>query len=115
MARIKRATIKKAKHKKVLKSTKGFRGAKSKLYRVAREAAMHAGQYAYAGRRLRKRDKRAEAISAISAALVGSSLKYSEFTKKLKDENIALDRKILSLIAGEDPATFEAILKKISK
>jgi len=114
MARIKRATIKKAKHKKVLQSTKGYRGTKSKLYRVAKEAALHAGQYSYAGRRLRRRDKRSEAIRSISAALEQTDTKYSEFIHNLRKANIALDRKILALIASEDPHTFEMIVKKVS-
>ncbi len=115
MARIKRSTTKRARHKKVLQLTKGYRGTRSKLFRVAKEAMLHAGQYAYAGRRLRKRDKRAESIVTISAALENLNVKYSNFIHGLKEANISLDRKVLSQIASQDPKTFEKIVEKTSK
>jgi len=115
MSRVKRGIIKRAKHKKVLEATKGFRGTKGRLYRVSKEAAMHAGQYAYAGRRLRRRDARTNWISTISAALEVSETTYSQFISALKSSKIEIDRKILAEIASNDPVTFEKILNKVSK
>jgi large subunit ribosomal protein L20 len=115
MARVKRGVTKRARHKKVLASTKGYRGAKNRLFRVAKEASLHAGQYSYAGRRLRRRDARASWIKTISAALVGSETKYSVLIKNLKTANIEIDRKILADIASSDAETFKKILAKVEK
>lgn len=115
MARVKRGTIKRAAHKKVLKSTKGYRGTRNRLIRVAKEASLHAGQYAYAGRRLRRRDARRNWISTISAALTGTETKYSEFLSNLKKAEIGLDRKILAELASTDRETFNKIVAKVVK
>lgn len=113
MARVKRGVTKRARHKKVLESTKGYRGAKNRLFRVAKEASLHAGQYAYAGRRLRRRDARQGWIKIITAALDGTETKYSLFIKNLKAANIEIDRKILADIASSDSETFKKILAKV--
>jgi large subunit ribosomal protein L20 len=104
-----------AKHKKVLKAAKGYRLSRSKRYRTAKESTLHAGQHAYIGRKLRKRDKRREWISQINAALTPHQLSYSKFIKLLKDKHIDLDRKLLAQIAKDDPATFNFIIEEAQK
>jgi large subunit ribosomal protein L20 len=112
MARIKRGTVSRRKHNKLLGLTKGYRGTKSKLVKVAREAALHAGQYAYHGRKLRKRNFRTLWIIRISEAVKKEDLSYSVFINKLQKANIQLDRKILSSLIVEDPETFKQIVAK---
>jgi large subunit ribosomal protein L20 len=115
MARIKRGTVSRRKHNKLLGLTKGYRGTKSKLVKVAKEAALHAGQYAYHGRKLRKRDFRTLWITRISEAVKKEDLSYSVFIDKLHKANIGLDRKILSNLIVEDPQTFQQIVDKVKK
>ena len=115
MARIKRGTVSRRKHNKLLGLTKGYRGTKSKLVKVAREAALHAGQYAYSGRKKKKQDFRALWITRISEAVKKEDLSYSVFINKLQKANIGLDRKILSNLIVEDPATFKHIVEKIKQ
>src|SRR6266550_1984475 len=103
MARIKRGTVSRRKHNKLLGLTKGYRGTKSKLVKVAKEASLHAGQYAYHGRKLRKRDFRTLWITRISEAVKKEDISYSVFINKLQKANILLDRKILSNLIVEDP------------
>ncbi len=103
------------KHKKILKAAKGYRGSRSKLYRRAHEAYLHAGEYAFAGRKLRKRDFRTLWIQKINAALKPFDISYSHFIKNLKDKKIELDRKVLADIALNDPGTFEKIVKEIKR
>ena len=93
--------------------TKGYRGTKSKLVKVAKEAALHAGQYAYHGRKLRKRDFRTLWITRIAEAVKKEDLSYSVFIDKLHKTNITLDRKILSNLIVEDPKTFKHIVDKV--
>lgn len=112
MARTKTGTTRRKRHKKVLKRTKGFRMTKGRLYKVSREADLHAGQYAYIGRRLKKRDLRRLWIQRINAALKPFNLKYSQFIKELHDKKIGLDRKSLSFLASEKPEVFEQVVKK---
>src|SRR3989344_5578812 len=107
MARAKKGLIKKTRHKKILKSTKGYRGAKSRLVRSAKEASLHAGEYAFAGRKQTKRQKRNLWISQLNAAVRENGLTYSQFIKGLKDAKISLDRKVLSQIASSDQSTFK--------
>lgn len=111
MARVKRGTVSRRKHKKLLNLTKGYRGTKSKLVKVAHEAALHAGPYAFHGRKLRKRDFRTLWIVHISEAVKKYDLSYSVFINMLKKSNIALDRKILNNIIVEDPETFKQIIE----
>lgn len=112
MAHIKRGTVSRRKHKKLLGLTKGFRGTKSKLVKVAHEAALHAGQYAYNGRKMRKQDFRVLWITRISEAVKQYGISYSVFINKLNKAQIGLDRKILSNLIVEDPETFKHIVDK---
>lgn len=110
--RIKRGVNAVKKRRKILKRAKGYWGAKSKLYRVAREAVMKSGQYAYVGRRLRKRDMRALWITRINAAARQNDLSYSRLMHGLKVAGIDLDRKVLSEIAVSDAKAFSALCDK---
>lgn len=114
MSRTKTGFARRRSHKKVLARTKGFRMTKNRLIKVAIEADLHAGQYAYAGRRLRKRDFRRLWITRLTAAVksIDAKLNYSGFIKSLKTKNILLDRKVLADIALKDEKTFEAIVKQ---
>ncbi len=113
MTRVKRGVTSHKKHKKLLELTKGFRGTRSKLVRVAKEAALHAGQYAYHGRKLRKRDFRRLWILRIGEAVKKQELSYSVFIDRLKKEKIELDRKILADLVTNDPATFSKIVARV--
>lgn len=110
--RIKRGQSKKQKHKKVLKQAKGYRMTYSRLYRRAKEALLHAGQYSFAHRRARRSQKREEWIKIISAALHSSGVSYNKFFAGLKSKNIVLDRKVLAEIAQQAPADFAKIVKQ---
>lgn len=99
-------------HNRVLKATKGFRMSKHRLYKVAHEAARHAGMYAYAGRKLRKRDLRSLWIVRITAALKPLSINYSKFINLMKKSQIRLNRKMLAHLAYSDPQTFNSIVSK---
>jgi len=111
--RVKRGTTTNRRHKKLLKAAKGFRGGRSKLYKQARQATIHAGADAYKGRKGKKREMRSLWIIRINAALEKHNISYSQFIDKLKKKNVELDRKILSQIALENPDDFDAIVKKI--
>lgn len=113
MTRIKRGVISRRKHKKLLEQTKGFRGTKSKLVKVAKEAVLHAGAYAYHGRKLRKRDFRSLWITRIGEAVKQEGLSYSVFMNKLKKANIQLDRKILSGLVVNDPLAFKKVVDSV--
>ena len=114
MARIKRGVAKRKKHKKILALAKGYRGSRSKIYKQAREAVIHAGADAYRGRKEKKRQMRALWIVRLSAALSPHGLSYSKFINLLHKKNVELDRKILSQIALEDPKTFDYIVKTVT-
>lgn len=113
MARVKRGTTVRARHKRLRKSVEGYRGTRSKLVKVAHEALLHARAYAYAGRRIRKRDMRRTWITAISSALLPYELKYSIFIKRLKDHNITINRKTLFQLALKSPKDFSALIEKV--
>ena len=98
-------------HRKVLKQAKGFRQARSNRFQVAQEAVVHAGAYAFAGRKLKKRDLRSLWIARINAGVVAEGVSYSKFIAGLKKANIEVDRKILSDIATTDIETFKEIVK----
>ena len=104
--RIKRGVNAVKKRRKILRCTKGYFGLKSTNYRMARQAWMKSGQYAYVGRRLRKRDMRSLWITRINAAAHANGLSYSKFMHGLKVANIDLNRKSLAEIAANDAATF---------
>jgi large subunit ribosomal protein L20 len=110
-----RVKVRTTKHKKILQQAKGYRLSRSKHFRKAKESVLHAGQHAYIGRKLRKRDKRREWITQINAALTPHQLSYSKFIKLLKDKKVELDRKILAQLAKEDPATFNFIVEQLQK
>lgn len=112
--RVKRGVTTHAKHKKILKLAKGYRGGRSKLIKEAKTAVMHAGADAYRGRKQKKRDARSLWIVRINAALSQHNISYNVFINDLKKKNIELDRKILAQIALEDPQAFEALIKKVS-
>lgn len=111
--RVKRGVEKRAKHKKILTAAAGFRAGRSKIYRQARQAVIHAGADAYRGRRLKKRDFRSLWITQISAALP-EKLSYSRFINNLKKKNVELDRKILAAIAQDYPEVFAKIVETVS-
>ena len=110
--RIKRAVNAVKKRRKILKLAKGYWGSKSKLYRVARQAVMKSGMYAYIGRRRKKRDFRKLWIARINAAARVNGLSYSKFMHGLKTAGIGLDRKVLSDMAVNDAAAFTVLAKK---
>lgn len=112
MARIKGAVTTRRRRKKVLKLAKGYWGAKSKLFRTANQAVMKSLQYAYISRRLKKRDFRRLWITRISAACKLNGLNYSTFMNGLKKSGIELNRKMLSEMAINDPASFTAVVAK---
>lgn len=113
MARVKRGVTSHRKHKKILKLTKGHRGGRSKLIREAKSSLLHAGAYAFAGRKLRKRDMRRLWITQLSAAIKAEGLNYSKFISGLQTHNIKLDRKILADLAVNHPEDFKEIVSQV--
>ena len=109
MARIKGALATRKRRKKVLKLAKGYWGAKSKHFKMAKQAVMKSGNYAYIGRKQRKRDFRRLWITRISAAAQLNGMNYSTFMNGLKKANVGLNRKMLAEIAVADPAAFAAL------
>jgi large subunit ribosomal protein L20 len=109
MARVKRGVVARARHKKVLDKAKGYYGARSKVYRVAKQAVIKAGQYAYRDRRQRKRQFRAVWITRINAAARLNGLSYSRFMNGLSKAGVEIDRKVLADIAVHDAAAFTAL------
>lgn len=112
MSRVKRGVVAKARHKKVLKQAKGHYGARSRVYRVAKQSVIKAGQYAYRDRKQRKREFRALWIIRLNAAAHEVGLSYSRLINGLKKAAITIDRKILSDIAIHDRPAFAAIAEK---
>ena len=113
--RIKRAVNAVKKRRAILKQAKGYRGAKSKLYRVAREAVMKSGQYAYVGRKLRKRDMRSLWIVRINAACRTNNISYSQFINGLNKANVELNRKVLADLAVSDANAFAKLVDTAKK
>ena len=112
MARIKGAMMTRKRRNKILKEAKGYWGAKSKHFKMAKQAVMKSGNYAFAGRKMKKRDFRRLWIARISAAAKANGMNYSTFMNGLKKAGIALNRKMLSEIAIADPAAFTALVEK---
>ena len=112
MARVKGAMMTRKRRKKVLKLAKGYYGSKSRLFKTAKQAVMKSGQYAYIGRKQRKRDFRRLWITRISAAAKTNGMNYSTFINGLKRAEIDLNRKMLSEIAIADPAAFAQLAEK---
>ena len=115
MARVKRGMVSQRKHKKVLDLAKGYRGSKNRLIKVAKESVLHAGSYAYQGRKNRKRTFRALWNIRIGEAVKQEGLSYSVFIHKLKQSKIELDRKILAELAVTDPMAFKQIISEAKK
>ncbi len=111
--RVKRGIVSRRKHNKLFSQTKGYIGTKNRLTRDAKEAALHAGQYAYHGRKLRKRNNRSLWITRISEAAKKEGISYSIFINKLKKAQVELDRKILNDLVQNDPETFKQIVSSV--
>ena len=113
MARVKGAVTTRARHKKVLKRAKGYYGAKSIRFRMANQAVMKSGMYAYVGRKNKKRDIRRLWIARINAAARQNGMSYSKFISGLKKANININRKMLAEMAVSDSQGFAALVEKI--
>ena len=113
MARVKRGVTTHARHKKVLAQSKGFVGRSSTNYRIALERLEKSLQYAYRDRRVKKREFRALWIQRINAAVREHGLTYSRFIDGLNKAGIEMDRKVLSALAFDDPAAFNAVVEKV--
>ena len=111
--RVKRGVTSHAKHKKVFRANKGYRMTKRRLIKVAKEAYLHAGEYAFEGRKNRKRDMRSLWILRISEAVKKHEISYSKFIKNLKLSQITLDRKILAYLLVEKPQIFSHIVDTV--
>lgn len=112
MARVKRGVIARRRHKKILKQAKGYYGARSRVFRVAKQAVTKAGQYAYRDRRQRKRQFRALWIARINAGARMNGLSYSRFIAGMKKAAIEIDRKVLADLAVHDKAVFGQLVEK---
>lgn len=112
MARVKNGVVTNAKHKKVLKRAKGYYGARSRIYGVAKQAVIKADQYAYRDRRQRKRDFRSLWIQRINAAAREHGLSYSRLINGLKKAEIEVDRKVLAELAVNDKSAFAELVQK---
>jgi large subunit ribosomal protein L20 len=114
MPRVKGGVITRRRHNKIKTAAKGFQGANNRLYKRASDAVLHAGEYAFAGRKDRKSDFRRLWTTRINAAVRSMGLSYSAFIKKLAENKIELDRKVLADLAVNSPTAFAAIVKKVS-
>jgi len=112
--RVKRGVTSHAKHKKLFEANKGYRMTKRRLVRVAKEAFLHAGEYAFAGRKNKKRDFRQTWISRISHAVAQKGTSYSKFMHSMKVANITIDRKIMAHLIVNKPEVFDAIFTTAS-
>ncbi len=110
MPRVKRGVVARRRHKKILKQAKGYYGARSRVFRVAKQAVTKAGQYAYRDRRAKKRTFRALWIARINAGARANGLSYSRMIDGLKKANIELDRRVLADLAVHDKAAFAAVV-----
>jgi len=115
MSRIKRGTVTKRRHKKLLKQTKGYWGQRKNVFRRAKETLLRALEYAFIGRKLRKRDFRSLFIRRISAACKNNDLSYSVFMNGMKKSNIVINRKMLSQLAIFEPDAFTHLAKMVKK
>ena len=113
MVRVKSGILTKKKHRKVLKLAKGYWMTRHKQFKKAKEAVLHAGEYAFFGRKRKKREMRRLWIIRLNAAVRQLGLKYSQFIKMLKEKKVEIDRKILSQIAVEYPKIFVKIVEKV--
>ena len=111
--RVKTGTVRRRGHNRILKANKGYRMTKNRLIKVAKEAYLHAGAYAYTGRKDKKSENRKLWIMRINGALTDTGFSYSRFIKALKDKKIMIDRKMLAEIIQDDPETFQKIVDEI--
>ena len=111
MPRVKRGVTAKARHKKVLDAAKGYRGRRGNVYRIAKQAVMRAGQYAYRDRRNKKRSFRNLWVARINAGAREAGLTYSRFIAGLKGAGVELDRKVLADLAVRDPEAFKSLIE----
>ena len=111
--RVKRGVTTHARHKKIFRANKGYRMTKRRLIKVATEAYLHAGEYAFAGRKQKKRDFRSLWITRISEAVKAYGMSYSSFIKNLKAKHIELDRKVLAHLVTNRPETFKAVVDSV--
>jgi large subunit ribosomal protein L20 len=111
--RVKRGVVRHAKHKKIIKSAKGYIGRKKSVFRLAKQATLKAGQFAYRDRKNKKRVLRSAWIVKINAALSEYGISYSSFIKKLSDKKIEIDRKIMASLIDSDPKSFKTIVEKV--
>jgi len=112
MTRVKGGMVSRRKHNRILKLAKGYWMSRSTIFSKAQEAVHHAGQYAFAGRKLKKRDFRSLWIVRINSALKENGMKYNKFIHLLKEKNIKVDRKIWAQIALDHPQVFDNAVKK---
>lgn len=115
MPRVKRGVVTHRRHKKLHELTKGFQGGRSKLVRQAKEASLHAGQYAFAGRKQRRRDMRKLWITQMNIALGNEGISYSKFIADLKTKNILLNRKMLAELAAHDLNVFKKVIETVKQ
>ena len=113
MPRVKRGVTARARHKKITDAATGYRGRRKNVFRIAKQAVMRAGQYAYRDRRNKKRVFRALWIARINAAAREEGINYSTLISKLAKANINLNRKVLADMAMNEPATFKAIVAQV--
>jgi large subunit ribosomal protein L20 len=112
MARVKRGVIARRRHKKILKLAKGYYGARSRVFRIAKQSVIRAGQYAYRDRRQRKRQFRSLWIARINAASRANGLSYSRLIAGLRKASIGLDRRVLADLAVHDKSAFTAVVEQ---
>ena len=115
MSRVKRGVTKHARHKKIIDAAKGFRGRRKNTFRIANQAVEKAGQYAYIGRKLKKRQFRALWIQRINAAVREHGMTYGRFLDGLNKAGIELDRKVLADMAGNEPDAFKLLVDAARK
>jgi large subunit ribosomal protein L20 len=115
MSRVKRGVTKHARHKKIIDAAKGFRGRRKNTFRIANQAVEKAGQYAYIGRKLKKRQFRALWIQRINAAVREHGMTYGRFIDGLNKAGIELDRKVLADMAGNEPDAFKLLVDAARK
>ena len=115
MSRVKRGTVTKKRHKRLLKQTKGFWGQRKNIFKRAKETLMRAWAYAFRGRKLKKRDMRSLFVSRISAAAQERGLAYNKFMHGLKQESVLINRKMLSQLAIHEPKAFTQLTQLVQK
>jgi large subunit ribosomal protein L20 len=111
--RVKTGTVRHDNHKKIIKAAKGYIGRRKSVFKLAKQATIKAGQYAYRDRRNKKRSMRALWIIRLNAAVRAEGMTYSQFIKKLTEKNITINRKILADLALKEPNAFAAVVAKV--